>query len=339
MQRCTAAATELGQPEAVTALQGDAPGLTGEGARSVATGGVSGVQGRTCSWTWGGLKKAVRQVRESMRFWRASERGIASGSCEPVTMIGFRKPVCTHAPTHPQGTSVRPAADGMPRIVPHGTAYCHRTACQLYSSGPPREYETEARASGQEARGAGGMRSCCVLCLLRPSTTGRPSAGGGHGPLPPLQIAECKLSSEHDQAWRQGGGGAHEHEAEGGGGVRHGVRAVDDEEAVIHLAVPVQHRGELLPFRGPHVRGVLVVHDLQVEVREGREVGHHVEDVVQQRAGAQARRARLPCTHACGRGARVCGLEFAARARATALQSRLDRSIWSRKHLEPWQPV
>jgi hypothetical protein len=30
---------------------------------------------------------------ESMRFWRASERGISSGSCDPVMMMGFPKPL------------------------------------------------------------------------------------------------------------------------------------------------------------------------------------------------------------------------------------------------------
>jgi hypothetical protein len=36
--------------------------------------------------------EAVAQVSESIRFWRASERGIASGSCEPVSTMGRLKP-------------------------------------------------------------------------------------------------------------------------------------------------------------------------------------------------------------------------------------------------------
>lgn len=38
----------------------------------------------SCSRTCGGVKKAVTQVMESIRFCRASERGIASGSCDPA---------------------------------------------------------------------------------------------------------------------------------------------------------------------------------------------------------------------------------------------------------------
>ena len=38
----------------------------------------------SCSSTCGGVKKAVAQVRESIRFCRASERGMASGSCDPA---------------------------------------------------------------------------------------------------------------------------------------------------------------------------------------------------------------------------------------------------------------
>ena len=38
----------------------------------------------SCSSTCGGVKKAVAHVRESIRFCRASERGMASGSCDPA---------------------------------------------------------------------------------------------------------------------------------------------------------------------------------------------------------------------------------------------------------------
>jgi hypothetical protein len=38
----------------------------------------------SCSRTCGGVKKAVAQVMESIRFCRASDRGIANGSCDPA---------------------------------------------------------------------------------------------------------------------------------------------------------------------------------------------------------------------------------------------------------------
>ena len=44
------------------------------------------------SATCGGEKPAVAHVTASIRFWRASERGMSSGSCEPVRMMGLRKP-------------------------------------------------------------------------------------------------------------------------------------------------------------------------------------------------------------------------------------------------------
>jgi hypothetical protein len=34
----------------------------------------------------------VAQVRESIRFWRASLRGMVRGSCDPVITMGLRKP-------------------------------------------------------------------------------------------------------------------------------------------------------------------------------------------------------------------------------------------------------
>lgn len=54
----------------------------------------------SCSSTCGGVKNAVAQVMESIRFWRASERGIASGSCDPAREAALGFLLCSARLTH-----------------------------------------------------------------------------------------------------------------------------------------------------------------------------------------------------------------------------------------------
>ena len=72
----------------------------------------------SCSSTCGGVKKAVAQVRESIRFCRASERGMASGSCDPA-----------HAP------STVAKQRGVPCVSWYASRWAGKDVMSLHSSG------------------------------------------------------------------------------------------------------------------------------------------------------------------------------------------------------------
>lgn len=144
-----------------------------------------------CRCTWGGVNEAVAQQTESSRFWRASLRGSASGSCDPVMTCRGR-----------YGTLLARQSSATTLQFLIGAAPPPLHALPQTPAATPHDRLPAVWGAGVARRREGGAQGCRSMAALQEPglTAGLQSSGASRGPAQSAPRARLNPASMRESA-------------------------------------------------------------------------------------------------------------------------------------------